>query len=149
MMTTASQDVQAKAVPSLAPNAYHLHGEGIRVTYYPTGEGPLTVDGPVKLIYQDHHRTLTFRAHDVAVADVPSLGSLVTVVLQLTPDLGSTTATLVVPAVVLGGAQSAAVHTLLITTMHASTLTGLGDPQRDTYTVTHLTGSANNEILPL
>ena len=53
------------------------------------------------------------------------------------------------PTVVLGGAQSAAVHTLLITTMHASALTGLGDPQRDTYTVTHLVGSANNEILPL
>jgi hypothetical protein len=107
------------------------------------------VDGPVKLVYQDHHRTLTFRAHDVTVADVPTLGTLVTVVLHMTPDLGSTTATLVVPTVVLGGAQSAPVHTLLITTMHASTLTGLGDPQRDTYTVTHLAGSARNEILPL
>lgn len=149
MTTTASQDVQAKAVPGVAPNAYHLHGEGIRVTYFPTGEGPLTVDGPVKLVYQDHHRTQTFRARDVTVADVPSVGSLVTVVLHMTPDLGSTTATLVVPTVILGVAQSAAVHTILITTMHASTLTGLGDPQRDTYTVTHLTGSANNEILPL
>src|ERR1700761_8441892 len=104
MTTTASQDVEAKAVPGVAPNAYHLHGEGIRVTYFPTGEGPLTVDGPVKLVYQDHHRTMTFRAHDVTVADVPSVGSLVTVVLHMTPDLGSTTATLVVPTVVLGGA---------------------------------------------
>jgi hypothetical protein len=149
MTTTSSQGEQAKAVPGVAPNAYHLRGEGIRVSYFPTGEGPLTVDGPVKLVYQDHQRTQTFRTHDVTVADVPSLGSLVTVVLHMTPDLGSTTATLVVPTVILGGAQSAAVHTLLITTMHASTLTGLGDPQRDTYTVTHLTGSANNEILPL
>jgi hypothetical protein len=89
MTTTAPQDVPADLGPSGTPNVYHLHGEGIRITYYPEGSGPPTADGPVELIYQDLHRTLTFRAHEVTVDQVPSLGSLVSVVVQSTPDFGS------------------------------------------------------------
>jgi hypothetical protein len=148
-MTTTTQDVPADLGPSGTPNVYHLHGEGIRITYYPEGSGPPTADGPVELIYQDLHRTLTFRAHEVTVDQVPSLGSLVSVVVQSTPDFGSTTATVLIPNVVLEGAHSVSVHTLLITSMHSSTLTGIGQPQRDTYTVTKLRGSASVQILPL
>lgn len=79
---------------------------------------------------------------------MPSLGSLVSVVVQSTPDFGSTTATVLIPDVVLEGAHSVSVHTLLITSMHSSTLTGICQPQRDTYTVTKLRGSAV-QILPL
>jgi hypothetical protein len=89
MTTTPPQDVPADLGPSGTPNVYHLHGEGIRITYYPEGSGPPTADGPVELIYQDLHRTLTFRAHEVTVDQVASLGSLVSVVVQSTPDFGS------------------------------------------------------------
>jgi hypothetical protein len=147
MTTIAPQGVSAVPVPGATPNVYHLLGEGIRITFDPEGAGPPTVDGQVKLVYQDIHHTLTFRAHEVTVDDVPSLGSLATVPLQSTPDVGSTTATVLHPKVVLGSAHSAPVHTLSITTMHSSTLAGLGHPQPDTYTVTRLRGSASVQKL--
>jgi hypothetical protein len=38
-----------------SPNQYHLHshGDGVQISYYPTGAGPLTKDGPIILAYQD------------------------------------------------------------------------------------------------
>ena len=46
-----------------SPNQYHLHshGDGVQTSYYPTGAGPLTKDGPIILTYQDAHRTKIFR----------------------------------------------------------------------------------------
>jgi len=37
-----------------SPNQYHLHshGVGVKISYYPTGGGPLTKDGPIILAYQ-------------------------------------------------------------------------------------------------
>jgi hypothetical protein len=149
MTTTAPQTAAANAVPSVAPNVYHLHGGGIHITYYPSGSGPLTKDGPVKLVYEDTHVTKTFRADEVTVTEDADLGTLVSVVLRLTVDVGSTTATLLIPPVVLGEARSVPIHTLLIRTVHSMTLTGLGQPQRAHYTTTHLEGSASVVIIPL
>ncbi|MGA7051911.1 MAG: hypothetical protein WBZ37_11660 [Mycobacterium sp.] len=131
------------------PNQYHLHGHGIQVSYYPDGAGPLTVDGPIVLAYQDANHTATFRRSQVQVVAVEGLGTCVTVTLQILVDFGTRTATLLVPSVVLGTQTSAPVHTELIRTSHTSTLTGIGHPQRDSYTVTSLTGQASLGILPL
>jgi hypothetical protein len=37
-----------------SPNQYHLHshGDGVKISYYPTGGGSLTKDGPIILAYQ-------------------------------------------------------------------------------------------------
>jgi hypothetical protein len=148
-MTTTPQTVSADLAPGGAPNVYHLHGKHIHIAYYPEGSGPLTTDGPVKLVYQDQHQTKTFRAAQVAVEEVANLGSLITVVLQVSPDAGSTTATLLIPTVVRQGAQTVPLRTVLITTVHVSTLTGIGHPQRDVYTVTKLKGTAGVQELPL
>jgi len=131
-----------------SPNQYHLHGGGVRIGYYPEGAGPLTVDGPIILTYQDPNRTLVFRGEQAQVVDVPELGTCVTVTLHLTVDAGSTTATLLIPTVVLPPSGSATVQTELITTNHQFFLTGLGHPQRDSYAVTPLTGLANLHPLP-
>jgi hypothetical protein len=71
------------------------------------------------------------------------------VTLQITADVGSRTATVLIPTVVLFAQTSAPVHTELIRTVHASTFAGIGHPQRDHYTVTSLTGQASRGPLPL
>jgi hypothetical protein len=132
-----------------APNQYHLHADGIQISYYPDGAGPLTADGPIILAYQDTDYSATFRGSQAHVVAVEGLGTCVTVTLKIIPDVGSRTATLLIPTVVLFGQTSAPVHTELIRTVHASTFAGIGHPQRDHYTVTSLTGRASRGPLPL
>lgn len=132
-----------------SPNQYHLRGCGIHITYYPGGAGPLTKEGPVILTYSDGNQSKAFRGKQADVVPVANLGTCVTVTLQLTADLGSTTATLLVPTVVLVPGQSTTIETELITTVHTGFITGLGPPQRDHYTVIPLTGEASIGPLPL
>jgi hypothetical protein len=137
-----------------SPNQYHLHGShllghSIRISYYPDGAGLLTPDGPIILAYQDAHRSLIFRGKAAQVAPVADFGTCVTVTLQKPIDADWTTATLLVPNVVLAAGQSTTVQTELITTVHNGALSGFGHPQRDHYTVTPLTGEASEGPLPL
>lgn len=148
MAAPQTAQVAANALPG-SPNQYHLSGNGVRVSYFPGGAGPLTTDGPLILTYQDAHRTLAFRGEQARVVDVPELGTTVTVTLDLTIDAGSITATLLIPTVVLPPGGSTTVQTDLITTSHLFFLTGLGPAQRDHYTVTPLTGEASQHPLPL
>jgi hypothetical protein len=137
-----------------SPNQFHLHGSdvlghSIRISYYPGGAGPLTTDGPIILAYHDAQQTLTFRRTQTEVVPVAGLGTCVTVTIRPTVDADSTTATLLVPGVVLAAGQPARVQAELITTLHHGPDSGFGDPQRDHYTVTSLTGEASQGPLPL
>ena len=67
---------------------------------------------------------------------------LVTVTLVRTPDFGDTIFTLLVPRINLLGATSHVIHTVGITTMHRTTIAGLGHGQLTTYHVMRLNGSA-------
>ena len=140
---------------SISPTQYHLHGDGVWISYYPDGAGPVTDDGPVIVAYRDLHQSLTFRGKQATV-DTIGLGTCVTVTLQFT-DLRrsgasySTTATILIPHVVLAAGQPATVQTELITAVHDNPgpLRFFGGPQLDSYTVTRLTGQASNAPLPL
>jgi hypothetical protein len=56
---STSQQVSTAAPQAVSitnsPNQYQLHSheDGVQITYYPTGAGPLTKDGPIILAYQD------------------------------------------------------------------------------------------------
>lgn len=154
---SAPQSAPGAVPPAVAdtssPNQYHLHGShrlghSIRISYYPTGAGPLTTDGPIMLIYQDATQALTFREKETRIVAVSDLGTCVSVTLHMTIDTGSTSATLLVPTVVLAAGQPATVRTELITTEHAFFVGGVGHPQREQYTVTPLTGEASQGALP-
>jgi hypothetical protein len=137
-----------------SPNQFHLHGShllghSIRISYYPDGAGPVTNEGPVILAYHDAHQTLTFHKQRTEVVPVGGLGTCVTVTIHPTIDADSITATLLVPGVALVAGQPATVETELITTLHHGPDSGFGDPQRDHYTVTALTGQASRGPLPL
>jgi hypothetical protein len=144
----------APEVITSSPNQFHLHGchllgHSIRISYYPDGAGPVTTDGPIILAYHNARQTLTFRKNGTEVVPVAGLGTCVTVTIRPTADADSTTATLLVPWVVLVAGQPAPVQTELITTLHHGPDSGFGYPQRDHYTVTSLTGEARQGRLPL
>lgn len=133
------------------PNHFQLSGDGISISYTP-GAGPVTTHGPGIFTYQDAHRALTFHGDEIRRVDVPDLGTVVSVTLFLTVDTGSTTFSVLLPAVNLSGqlGASAPIQTDGITTVHTfSPVVGLNQGQRDQYTATPLSGTASAVIVPL
>ncbi len=133
------------------PNQYHVHGHGISASYYPDGFGPpVQGKGRLRLVYQDAVRSLSFYDDDVRIANVPDIGTIVSVTLVMTVDTGSTTFSLLIPGVQLPQDQdSVSIHTDGITTIHRIFVALIGHPQSETYTVTPLHGTAAVGPLPL
>jgi hypothetical protein len=76
---------------------------------------------------------------------------LVSVTIQESIDVGSTSFTLIVPAVQLpqGLGASTPISTAGITTTHRILAGAIGHAQTETYVVTPLTGTASRVVLPL
>jgi hypothetical protein len=127
-----------------APNQYHVSGHGIAVSYYPDGQGPVFAGGPVCLVYQDAHWTLSFVKDRVRTASSDDLGLLVSVTIVETIDLGATTFSLLIPNIQLPAEEgaSSAITTLGIKTVHRTFLGAIGQAQRETYTSDLLHGDA-------
>jgi hypothetical protein len=117
----------------------------------------VTDEGPIILASRDPHQSLTFPGKQARVdsfgLDI-DLGTGVSVTLQSASHprqqaVYSTTATLLIPRVVLAAGQPATVQTELTTAVHDNPgLTGFGPPRRDNYTATPLTGQASNAPPP-
>lgn len=141
----------AQPPQTVSPNQYHLQGYGISVSYFPEGlrTGPTPVEGDIRLTYQDAHQSLVFRDKNVRVVELDDLGTVVSVSLTTSIDVGSTSFSLIVPEVRLpDGVSSTPVQTEGITTVHRAFALALGHPQRETYTVVALTGTASRSRLP-
>ena len=123
-------------LPIEAPNLFSLSGGGLTVSLALSG-----FDGKPHFSYQDSHQSLSFSADEITIEETV-LDTLVTVTLVRTPDFGDTTFTLLVPRINLLGATSHVTHTVGITTIHRTTIAGLGHGQLTTYHVTRLNGSA-------
>ena len=128
----------------VAPNLWTLTGDGIYVRY-----STIPLLGPAggpHFIYQ----TLKFGAEDIRTVNVPDIGTLVSVTINMTIDTGSTTFTLLLPLtniVQQGPVSSIPVTTEGITTTHAGPFTPpvpFGHGQQEFYTVTQLTGTASH-----
>jgi len=148
----ANQAGAETAQPDLRePNQYHLSGEGIAVAYYPEGIGPITKRGPICFFYQDAYLVKSFTREEVRIDQSSDLGTIVSVTLQLSIDAGSTTFSVLLPAVRLPtGLESASpIKTVGITTTHRTFLTGPGPGQQENYSVTQLAGDARVAVLPL
>jgi hypothetical protein len=135
------------------PNQYHVHGGGKSVSYYPDGFGPPVADrGRLLFVYQDEHRSESFFSdgNEVRTVKADDLGMVVSVTIAETIDTGSTTFSLLIPAVELPEQQlSVFIRTEGITTVHRVFVGLLGHPQAETYTVTELDGTAAFGPLPL
>jgi hypothetical protein len=128
---------QPQATPTVTPNLYQLSGHHLHVTYSPSG-----VDGKPTLTYQDAHQSKSFKGDEIRPVEC-DLGTLVSVTLRMTVDVGSTTLSVIIPRMRISPTSVAAVHTECITTVHSTpfapqTVQG----QLDTYTVTSLRGTA-------
>ena len=129
-------------MPFVQPNLYVLSGGGIHVTYSPTG-----FDGHPHLTYSSAFVSRTFSGNEITTTPSP-LGALVTVTIQLTPDAGSTTFTLLVPVTNLNS-NTDIVHitTEGITTHHRfSIFPPALHGQIETYSVQQLTGNAEHVL---
>jgi hypothetical protein len=131
----------------VSPNQYHLAGDGIAVSYLPLGSGPVGPAGGAELFYQQR----VFHADEIRSVHLEDIGTVVSVTLEGSVDAGTTTFSLVIPAVLLprDGHASAPIETFGVTTLHRGFAAQIGFAQRETYTIAHLRGDAVNDPLPL
>jgi hypothetical protein len=129
-------------MPFVHPNLYVLSGGGIHVTYSTSG-----LNGQPHLTYSSPVTSRTFSGNEITTTNSP-IGTLVTVTIQLTPDAGSTTFSLLVPVVNLNSnTDIVAITTEGITTHHRfSIFPPALHGQIETYGVTQLTGNAEHVL---
>jgi hypothetical protein len=118
-------------------NFYQVSGDGITVTYSTTS----FLGGP-HFHYKGGTIDKTFSGNQIHVTNDPLLGTIVSVVIRLTIDSGSTTFSLLIPRVNLGTAFEVDISTLGITTEHKFSIGGPVAPQSDLYAAHVMTGKA-------
>lgn len=124
-------------VTTVTPNHYQLSGHHIHVTYSTT-----SLTGEPILSYMDAHQAKSFRGDEIR-AIACDLGTLVSVTLHMTVDVGSTTFSLFIPRMEIAQGTSATVRTYGVTTMHSMPFAPpAARGQLDTYTVKDLHGTA-------
>ena len=124
------------AAPS-KPNLYDLHGHKLHITYSTT-----SIDGKPRFQYHDNVQTLQFSGDQIRTVD-SEIGTLVTVTIRLTPDLGATSFTLLLPQVKLNRSMQSHIKTFGVTTLHRFSMAPQLDlGQTEHYTVAELSGTA-------
>jgi len=118
------------------PNRFELSGDGIHITYSTT-----TFGGRPQFSYQDANGTKLFVDKSIRTAKT-EIGTLVSVTLNITPDAGSTTFTVLIPIVNLPVSDLANITTYGITTLHKFSIFGAPLGQTELYTAHPLQGIA-------
>lgn len=129
---------QPQNSPTVPPNLYHLSGQHVHLTYSPS-----SVDGKPTMTYQDSHQSKSFKGDEIRKIEC-DLGTLVSVTLRITPDVGSTTLSVFIPRMRITPVSVASVHTDCVTTVHSMPFAPpqAVQGQLDSYTVTTLHGTA-------
>jgi hypothetical protein len=120
-------------------NIFHFSSHHLHLSYS-TG----ALGSKAGLTYQDAHQTKQFNDQDIRRVST-DLGEEVTVTINLTVDVGSTTFTLIVPRVALELNQHVHVETLGITALHRFPLVPIKHGQLDSYSVVKLRGTASSQ----
>jgi hypothetical protein len=119
------------------PNLYVVHGYGLQVTLATT-----SLTGRPQLTYHDAAQARQFTGEEIRFEDTV-FGRLASVVLTSTPDLGTTTFSLVLPAVNLPASGAQPISTIGITAVHRTTIAGPPPGQSTTLQVVRLRGTAD------
>ena len=106
---------------------YVLEAQDLKITYLVSG-----FQGLPYLTYQDSAQTLSFKGTEIRAAET-EIGSLVTVTLKLTVDAGSTSFSVLIPAITLADTQAEETFkTVGVLTVHKTApvvLPPLGSPR--------------------
>jgi hypothetical protein len=136
---TAIPLAPSHALEVKTPNLYQLQGQGVKITYSTT-----SFDGKPRLDYQDKQQKLKFVGDQIRTTSL-EIGTLITVTTRMTVDTGSTSFSVLIPAVNLGQNQSTQVVTNGITTVNRFSINpALLQGQTQTYTVIRLQGTAQS-----
>ena len=128
---------QPQPLQVAVPNMYHLHGHHLQITYSTT-----SLTGQPLLTYQDAHQAKSFRGDEIRAMPC-DLGTLVSVTVHTTIDMGSTTVSIFIPRMQIDQGTTAAVHTYAVTTLHNLSIAPQHSRgQLDTYSITKLHGTA-------
>jgi hypothetical protein len=121
------------------PNLFELAGEYTRITYSTT-----SITGQPQFHYQDNQRDLTFTGDDIRLLDTDEIGMLVSVTLEVIPDLHTLTLSVLIPQINLKGETESPLSTLAILTTHLTSIGGPGlvEGPLQTYEVVALEGTA-------
>ena len=128
----------AKKTAASAPNLFGLNGEGIAVTYSTT-----SIDGKPRFSYKKGRQALSFSGAEITSLGV-GIGTLVSVVIARIPDKGTTTFSILLPAIQLGDSRKQSFRTIGITTVEATTIAGPGKGVQQTYKTVALRGTAQS-----
>jgi hypothetical protein len=131
--------LEGAAAPVAAANAYDLRGPGgVRVSYSAS-----SFAGFPLLHYADRRTERSFRDSEIRTEST-SVGTLVTVRFEDTPDLEGLDFTLVVPRVNVDESREGPVRTFAFWTTQRTTIGGpdLVDGQVESYALLRLTGTA-------
>jgi len=124
------------APPQNAPNLFNLSGDGITVSYSTT-----SITGTPRFTYKKGRQTLNFTGNEITSVAI-GVGTLVSVVIAQVPDKGTTTFSVLLPAIKLPSSNKQAFRTIGITTVTATTIAGPPTGVQQTYKVSRLRGSA-------
>jgi hypothetical protein len=124
---------------STQPNHFELAGEYTQITYSTT-----SITGQPQLHYQDQQRDVNVTGDDIRSLET-EIGTLVTVTLEVIPDLHTLTLTLLVPQINLNDGNESPLSTLAILTTHRTSIGGPGlvEGQLQTYEAVALEGTAS------
>ena len=124
---------------SAQPNFFQLAGGYTQITYSTTG-----ITGQPQFHYQDQQRDINVTGGDIRSLET-EIGTLVTVTLEVIPDLHTLTVSLLVPEINLNEGNESPLSTLAILTTHRTSIGGPGlvEGQLQTYEVVALEGTAS------
>ncbi|MEP7121556.1 MAG: hypothetical protein ABJE95_11620 [Byssovorax sp.] len=118
-------------------NAFDLQGKQLHVSYTTSG-----IDGKAHFNYHDAHQTLSFRGDEIRTVET-EIGTLVSVFIKRTVDLGSTTFSILIPTTNLDATRTAPIATRGITTIHKfSIIQAFNHGQTEIYSTVILNGTA-------
>jgi hypothetical protein len=124
---------------SAQPNLFQLAGGYIQITYSTT-----SITGKAQFHYQDQKRDVNVTGEDIRSLET-EIGTLVTVTLEVIPDLHTLTVSLLVPQIKLNEGNESPLSTPAILTTHRTSIGGPGlvEGQVQTYEVVALEGTAS------
>ena len=126
------------AKKAAAPNLFEVSGEGISITYSTT-----SIDGKPRFTFKRGRQTLNFAGKEIESLAI-GIGTLVSVLIASTPDLSTTTFSLLLPAILLPESKRQAFRTIGIITVTKTTIAGPPPGVQQTYKTVALRGSAQS-----